>query len=81
MGPCKIIKNWSKTEQTFMEADATFRTHEIRRILAIMKRVIEDKVNSLLQVKGSAERRLTGEMRSLRALWAGGQGVDSDNND
>ena len=64
-----------------MEADATLTTREISRVLAIAKRVIEDQINSLLQCKGYAKDRATGEMRSFCALGVGGQGIDYHNND
>ena len=67
-GPCKSIKNWDQTKCMFRDAAATLRDHEISKMTAQTKKVIENKVNILLLGSGSNKRIAIGKQKTLRAL-------------
>ena len=54
------------------DAADILQANEISKMMAHNKRVIDDKLNSLLLGKGSNNRRETGENKSFRALNLGG---------
>ena len=70
-GPCESIGNWDKSRQTFHDAAATLRGHEINKCVARTKKEIENEVNSLLMGNCSVKRRVNGEAKAIRGFKTG----------
>ena len=71
-GPCGSINNWYKTKCKFRDAAATLSAHDISKMTAQTKKLIENEVNSLL-LGNFNKRREIGEQKALQYLRFGDQ--------
>ena len=72
-GTYKSINKCDKGKRTFHDTAVTLSAHEISKMMAHTKILIEYEVKSLLLEKGSKNRRVTGEVKTLRLFKLVGQ--------
>ena len=72
-GLCESIINWAIPKNTFRDAAATLRGHEISNNSGQTKKAIEFEVNGLLVGNSSNKRRATGEAKAIQGFKLGGQ--------
>ena len=72
-GTYKSINKCDKGKRTFHDTAVTLSAHEISKMMAHTKILIEYEVKRLLLEKGSKNRRVTGEVKTLRLFKLVGQ--------